>query len=348
MLAIDGSNAIFLICSERSGSNLIRVMMDSHRSVVAPPPLHICRDIGLNLHAMSQLGRSSEAWPALRRWMENRLNRWHDDNLGTRVVTQLDEIEHLSMEQIIRTVYGNILLESGKDLIFIKENNIARSMFLILHIFPRAKFVFQVRDARDYMVSARERRSNSLGNKFGSTKRALELWREDQMCGLNTLSLLGRERVFLQRYEDLIQDPERVLRSLTAFADIEFDPEMLEYHQNERSQKASKKGAQWQNLSKKVMSNNFKKYKERLPRPLIRTMEAYIGNLLLRFGYELEFNSAPPRFWRDIAFTEIKEPLEKRANKELLPFYSDGDGGFANRVERLAKPIPMSYESRPE
>ena len=43
-------NYVFLICSERCGSNLISTMMGAHSKVMSPPPYHFARDVILNLH----------------------------------------------------------------------------------------------------------------------------------------------------------------------------------------------------------------------------------------------------------------------------------------------------------
>jgi hypothetical protein len=43
-----------------------------------------------------------------------------------------------------------------------------------------------------------------MGNKFGSVRNALNVWRDDQAGGLAAYGLLGTQRVFLQRYEDLV------------------------------------------------------------------------------------------------------------------------------------------------
>ena len=52
----------FLICSERGGSNLIGSILNCHSLVSAPPPYHLCRDVGLNLHATLEPNLRSPAW----------------------------------------------------------------------------------------------------------------------------------------------------------------------------------------------------------------------------------------------------------------------------------------------
>ena len=58
---------VFLICSARSGSNLISQILGGHSKIKAAAPYHFARDVILNLHlsggARSGLSGSS-CWPA--------------------------------------------------------------------------------------------------------------------------------------------------------------------------------------------------------------------------------------------------------------------------------------------
>src|SRR5690606_36399637 len=129
-------------------------------------------------------------------------------------------------------------------------------------------------------------RSKWLGNKFGSTRQAIDLWREDQEFGLWALGQLGSDRVFLQRYEDLIEKPRTVLMALCDFVDIPFSEQMMEFHSREGTREFAKRGPQWANLSGAIMSDNQGQYREVLSGWQIRAVETWHGPLMARFGYE--------------------------------------------------------------
>ena len=59
---------------------------------------------------------------------------------------------------------------------FIKENNIHQMLFFLVDAFPDAKFIFQVRDPRDFLLSCVARRKRWLGNKFGSIRNAMNVY----------------------------------------------------------------------------------------------------------------------------------------------------------------------------
>lgn len=336
-------NVAFLICSERSGSNLIRVMLDAHLKVLAPPPLNICKVISNNFHTVSTEGKDSEAWSLMRDFIGSRIAQFYDEQLRDKVLTNVDRLENLSVEIIIRAVYDTLIEEFGSPLLFIKENNVHQYLSFLLAAYPEAKFVFQVRDPRDFLASARALRRGWLGNKFGSTHRALSIWRADQLCGLSLLANFGPKRIFLQRYEDLISDPENVLSELCNFLSLEFEASMLEFHGEKQTVKVSSMGNQWKNLGRPVMSNNEGGYRKKLSRRLIKTVEVYLGNFLDRFNYQREFKKGLKPSFFQIFGPQLTSPIERLYNKRWSIQESLDSSGPAHQFEKAAGQVFLPY-----
>jgi amino acid adenylation domain-containing protein len=332
---------VFLICSERSGSNLIRVMVGNHSRVNAPPPLHLARDVGAQLHAVMGLGRDAPAWPPMRDLVVSRVRKHYGEEAGQAVLRELDGLERLDFEHVLHAVLRVIHPEPEGKVLFVKENNVHEHAFFLLRLFPDAKFVFQVRDPRDYTASAIERKKGRFGNKFGSFRRCLQVWRDDQLGGLNLLAHLGPDRVHVQRYEDLIRDPERVLASLARFLGLEFEEAMLSFHEHEDVQRFSQKGGQWKNVGRPVMSDNSGKYREKLSRRQIRTVEAHLGPVMERFGYPRDLTAAGESSSFLSLWPEVMEPIERWFNKERSPVYWDGKHAYGERIESLAEPVAI-------
>lgn len=279
---------VFLICSERSGSNLISRIVGAHSAFYAPPPFHFGQNVLLNLHQTLAGGTQSVAWQR----MCNRIPKRLEKLLGTKKEAQaaaawLSAQDKIDPHRLTRFLYIDATPAAAGKRVFIKENNLHKLLFFILECFPDAKFIFQVRDPRDYFASAAALREGTK-NKFGTTKNALRIWKEDQLGGLHALGVLGPERVFLHRYEDLLIDAEAVLRRLCLFLDQSFEPEMLDFHSTEEATTLAGSNRQRQNVAKPLMTTNFAKFRHALPAQQIRLVEKRLGRLMHQFGYPLD------------------------------------------------------------
>ena len=331
-------NFVFLICSERSGSNLVSALMNSHSRVQSPPPYHLCRDIGLNLHTTLGFGPDSEIWANLMQHCAQRIGKFKSGSTVKKFQQWLaSKGPSVDILSVLTYVYTELDLSNTASTVFIKENNMHRMLFFILQYFPQAKFVFQVRDPRDFLASAMSIKKGWMKNKFGSNYHAMEVWRDDQLGGLAAMAHLGPDRVFLQRYEDLVMDPESVLSSLCGFLDLDFEPEMLDFYKTKEVIQLAKSASPRENIAKPLMSGNFGKYRKELSKEQIVMVETYLGALMKRFGYTKDYPEVEPSL-NNILTAQMSEVLERYINGACEPFYTDGLD-----LNNMADPLTFSY-----
>lgn len=84
--------------------------------------------------------------------------------------------------------------------------------------FPDAKIVLMVRDGRDVTAS--------LKRRTGSAAHAIARWVEDTTA---TVAAAALPNVMVVKYEDLVQDPARVIADVCAFIGVAFESDMLRY-----------------------------------------------------------------------------------------------------------------------
>jgi len=330
---------IFLICSERSGSNLISSIVGEHPEVYAHPPYHLGRDLLLRLHEVAKGGVSSSALQVLKRNAVMRVSKNRSEEEAARLAEWFDQQTEISPQAIARFVFQEMPLEAHGKHAFIKENNVHQLLFFLVDCFPDAKFIFQVRDPRDFLLSAVVRRKRWLGNKFGSIRNALNVWREDQLGGLTAYGLLGPERVFLQRYEDLVGRFDETVTDLCAFLGLNFDERMHKFHEAESAQRLAVKGGPRENLARPLMTKNFRKYRKGLSRGQIKIVEAYVGDLMDRFGYPREYTGlASPSFF-NVLRPQLTEPLERFINQDLGAQYNFGNKRLKKQLDAAVEPL---------
>lgn len=330
---------IFLICSERSGSNLIASIVGEHPQVYSHPPYHLGRDLVMRLHEVAAGGVASEALQLLKRNAVARIGKYRGDEEAQRFAAWLDSQSGIVPRDVARFVFQEMPLEADGKHAFVKENNIHQMLFFLVDCFPDAKYIFQVRDPRDFLLSCVARRKRWLGNKFGSVRNAMNVWREDQLGGLTAYGLLGPERVFLQRYEDLVGNFDETVAALCDFLGLDFDEGMRRFHEADHAQNLAVKGGPRENLAKPLMTQNFRKYRKGLSRGQVKIVEAYNGDLMDRFGYPREYTGiSRPGFFSTLR-PQLTEPLERFVNGDLRPQYKFGNSRLKKQLDLNVTPL---------
>jgi hypothetical protein len=181
----------FVLSTVRSGSTLLRVLLDSHSEICAPQELNL-RDVNVST-------RDEYAEKALREFG-----------------LDVNQLEYVLWDWVLHRE----LEESGKRLLVSKA---PRNVFVadrILECWPDARFVFLLRHPAAIAQSRQalrpqdsEERNNKMVRRYGD---ALEHARQ-MHDGLTV------------RYEDLAADPAAETRRLCEFLGVAWEPAMLEY-----------------------------------------------------------------------------------------------------------------------
>ncbi|EDM81337.1 sulfotransferase domain protein [Plesiocystis pacifica SIR-1] len=272
----------FLICSERSGSNLLRSILNAHSQIHAPQPIHL----GAFWERAGEFGDLGEdrRWRALLGAVVDFLGEWRG-SLGAGLQFELDGLAEALSERSFAAIYGHIygeaLARSGKAKLFIKENHTAQRAPLFLAAHPQARFVLQIRDPRDVVASCKR----MTRYKYGSAEGATAMWRADQRAALELAERLPAEQLFTLRYEDLTASPEAVLSKLCAFLGVDYEAGMLEFHGSEDARRAADNSEAWRNLARPLMRDNSGRYAQTLTPEEVATVEAGAGALMARLGY---------------------------------------------------------------
>ncbi|MFT5681789.1 MAG: hypothetical protein ACI8RZ_002701, partial [Myxococcota bacterium] len=137
-------------------------------------------------------------------------------------------------------------------------------------VFPAAKFIHIIRDARDYCMSMKQ--------AFGkSTTRAAQRW-QDRIAIARKQSASFTIDYAEVRYEDLVTTPEPHLRRLCEFLGVPFEPGMLSLSRPTENIGATK-GAQ------RIVSSNTEKWRTAMPDKQRALIERLTGDVLRSLDY---------------------------------------------------------------
>jgi Sulfotransferase family len=217
-----GRPAPFVVSSPRSGSTLLRMMLDAHRELAIPSETHFIPD----LIAAFDAGRPS-AEEAVRMLREHR--RWDDFHLSEpELLSRMREHEPLTAGDAIRSFFALYAQSQGKPRWGDKTPEYVEHMREIERVVPEARFIHVIRDGRDVALSRTRWRLRRVGRK-PPVERLARKWRRAITVARKQGGRLGHYMEV--RYEDLIADTEPTLRRICEFAELEFDPGMLRYHE---------------------------------------------------------------------------------------------------------------------
>lgn len=150
----------------------------------------------------------------------------------------------------------------------------------MLQLFPEARFLILIRDARDVALSWQRR--------WGKDPlMTAEKWNRRIRIGLAALEASCPGRYLVTRYEDLIENPEPVGHTICEFLGVPFDADMLRYHETVEEVIEGKR-----NYGTPLMPGNKEKWRTQMEPALVRRIEEIAFEGLTRFGYEIDAATA--------------------------------------------------------
>lgn len=301
-------NPIFIIGTERSGTNLLRLILNAHPDIAIPHPPHIMK----NFFPIEPLYNDLSKDANFKRLVRDvaRSVELHPYPWGIRIDTD-DIIRHLRRRDLVNVyfaVYDQYLKAAGKKRWGCKSTFMINHVALLLKYRPDAKFIYMVRDGRDVAQSAKK----SIFNHYNAYYAAM-LWKKEQQTGMYWLRTLSAASIFLLKYEDLVERPEESVKSVCNFLGEMFETKMLRFFETDEAKKSGGLSVSWENTGRPILSENVGKFRGGLRQDEIELFEAIASEELSLFGYALsrefylsESDRARGVKWRPSYFMEEK------------------------------------------
>ena len=308
---------IVLMCSERSGSNLITRIFDAHPKVAAPGASHLFRVF--SELACRYRDQEEDLRVDLLEIFGAKLGVWLIDMLPRQELRDLLNIHESAAEMIAALMEAERKL-AGKAYFFVKELSIYHFIPFIESVSFGSRYVFMVRDPRDMALSW-----HNAAVLRGGVVHAAKRWMEDQEGFMKVLSWMSNTHpVAVLTYEALVSRPEETLRKVCAELRLDFHPHMLDFNNHSRSANVDSSRAKiLENISRPLMRDNFGKFHSGLNDDQLAYIEAFCGPLMAAFGYHKARPKDSPPFGRFESFELLKtalmkeEPWDKRQYMDL-------------------------------
>jgi hypothetical protein len=288
----------FIVGSARSGTTLLRVILNAHPRVTVPPEsrfiVELWRDSSdvevARFLAALQEHRQFQSW-----------------NLSIDAVkAELGDRVTVPYATAIECVYDAYAKWVGKERWGDKTPRYVEHIPFISELFPDARFVHLVRDGRDVALSYA---NVPFGPK--TVAKAAALWARRVRLGVTEGRRLGSDRYLEVRYEDLVETPEATTKALSEFLGIGFVPEMMEYTEKAPEFVLDKAKTYNPKVLEKPSKNS--RWEAEMPSAHEEAFEAVAGDVLDLFGYPRRFPTPSARAKASAALGKLGLPVGRLA-----------------------------------
>lgn len=238
----------FIVGCVRSGTTLLRLMLDHH------PELAFHFEFEFAVDQISADGTLPQ------------LAEYHD-YLSQHRVYLLSEgrIDRcLNYEELVNSFLEQKRVRDGKKIV---GATVHHHIDRIAHLWPEAKYIHLLRDGRDVA------RSCSAMGWAGNMYHAVERWIESEGTWEQLRSQIPGDRQVEVRYEDLIESPKTTLTTICQFLGTEFDSAIFDYAKNSTYELPDAQLTQ--------------QWRHKLSEREIQLAESRISKMLTERGYEL-------------------------------------------------------------
>lgn len=281
---------LFAVGCPRSGTTLLQRMLDHH------PFLAVSNDPHFIVHAI-RAGRDGINPPVTPELVDRVLEYRTFGRLGlSKDLVLAAAAKSRFFSDFASALYSAFGQVRGKALAGEKTPHYVRFLPLLDALFPWAKFLHLIRDGRDVALSTLEwaRADRGPGRFEVWQERPVAVcalsWRWHVTTGRRDGVDLGGERYHEVRYEDLLAGPEETLSDVSAFLELPYAREMLQYHRGKmRAEPGLSAKDAW--LPPTTGLRDWRADME--PRDL-ELFEAIAGDVLPLFGYERTVETISP------------------------------------------------------
>ena len=286
---LDNIKIFFILGRPRSGTTLLRTLLDAHTNVSIPYEGQVIIDLFLKYGKIKQ-------------WSNDLLIKFYNDAISVKKVEDWDfndglkeQIlslgENANFGRLIKLVYVNFtsLFKKEKTIIIGDKNpyySIRKSYLKIIKdIFPDAKIIHLVRDYRAHYLSMKKM-------DFENNLPGMVAYRWKYSYKIINEKFSKFDNYLLLKHEDITANPQAYLQKICSFLDIDYQDNMLEFYKV-KDIALEKYGEEKLLIHSSLLnpiSDKFNdRWKNELSKKEIQYLENAIGNLSEESGYKRIF-----------------------------------------------------------
>jgi len=265
------SRLFFIVGCGRSGSSLMRSILDAHSNITLPHETSFFTRIASGDFGIGET--------SLEQKLRTIMGKWWVGDMSTSVATITEQLGE--REPSWRNLFVAFLasLPSPPEVTTFGEKTIRHIDYAtqFLKEFPDCRIIQVIRDPRASFASFRRVKVGS-----NQVSKFVNDWRFAATLDQN---LEGNKRYLRVKFEDLVANPEATSESICKFLEVDYDPGMMQFHER-KTAGFSPEQTHHQNTRKPVFQSSVAKWKEELSNTQIGLIESSLGEQMERLEYE--------------------------------------------------------------
>lgn len=285
---------VFILGNPRSGTSLLRIMLNSHPLIASPP----------------ECGFLHWWYPKYENWTRKdsidlikinafvddvlsskKMETWHlNKELLTSKILSEQPLDYSSLSELVYATWALMNSHKNPQVIVDKNNYYIHHLKDLVKIWPDARFIHLIRDGRDvacsYLAMESLKTDSPYKPKLPSNISDIAIeWLTNNENIFQFLNHLEEGTTHIIRYEELVTRTESMLNSICEFLEVPMSLEMLNYYNHNDEPRST---SDWKKKTfEEPDIRNIGKYKELLSSEQIIQFNEIALIALKEFGYHV-------------------------------------------------------------
>lgn len=224
----------FIIGNPRSGTTLLRLMLNKHKNMSVPPEAGFLAWLYDEYKDFTFTEKLVEHFIySLRNTIK--IEHWNldFDALQNFIITEKPN-NFSKLLDCVYAYYSKYNLSKDVKVYGDKNNFYLNKIDLLSNLYPDAKFIHIIRDGRSVAVSYKDLMKKDMTSEYApdlpnEIVTIAKEWTDNIKTIHTNFDKLSSSQHYTVRFEDLIAKPEESLTDICTFLNIDYDKEMLNY-----------------------------------------------------------------------------------------------------------------------
>ncbi|MCZ6820494.1 MAG: sulfotransferase [Calditrichaeota bacterium] len=278
----------FILSAGRSGSTLLRALINQHPAICLPPESHVLGRVTKKFKSWYRflpweyvvrlvISEFQIQYPGFGFWKLDLFNFFP-------TALRMPERER-SLAKLIDLFYMYYAQEKKPEATGWGDKSIGNALFVsrIDELYPNARYILIIRDGRD--VAASHVAADTILHT--NLEIAAKYWSKSVTAARNFGAKIDNSRFLEISYEDLVQQPEPVVQRLYQFLDLDYTPTALQFWNNVDSLADANREIH-KNLRKPINDNSIGKWRQQLNQEEQTFVQNVLKDKLIELNYTVD------------------------------------------------------------